>query len=235
MYGLARFGARYIPRLYRGLRRLARPRVLRRRPRVMRRKKTQNKIHSFVRWCDKDAVYTTAELGPNSIVSKAVVQNLTYQFKLDDVVNPTDFTNLYDSYKINKIQLFLEPTMNQTSSPATWPVQRKIAVVHDYTDAMPLTQEDDYLEYANCKRYNIVRNNAIKLTLYPKIKNIIENKDGGANAYTTLSSNKVWLDMDNDEVPHFGLKIFIPASVSVNDDQLFRVRAKYWLSCKNSK
>ena len=176
------------------------------------RKKTQNKVHTFVRWCDKDAVYTTAELGPNSIVSKATVQNLTYQFKLDDVVNPSDFTNLYDSYKINKIQLFLEPTANQTQTPTNYPVQRKIAVVHDYTDAFPLTQEDDYLEYSNCKRYNIVRNNAIKITLFPKIKNIIENVSGGANAYTTMSSNKVWLDMANDEVPHFGLKIFIPAS-----------------------
>lgn len=208
----------------------------RRRARRVYRKKTQNKVHTFVRWCDKDATYVTAELGPNSILSKATDQNLTYQFKLDNVVNPQDFTNLYDSYKINKIQLFLEPTANQTNTPVNYPVQRKIAVVHDYTDANPLTQEDDYLEYANCKRYNIVRNNAIKITLFPKIKNIIENVDGAATAYTSLSSNKVWLDMDNDEVPHFGLKIFVPASVlGSNEDQIFRVRAKYWISCKNSK
>lgn len=235
MYGLARFGARYIPRLFRGMRRLARPRVLRRRPRMMRRKKVTNKVHTFARWCDKDATYVTSELGPNVISETGSAQNLTYQFTLDQVVNPSDFTNLYDSYRINKIQLYLEPTANQTASPVAFPQNKKIRVVHDYTDAFPLTQEDDYLEYSNCKAYNAVRNGSIRITLYPKIKNIIENKAGGANAYTTVSSNKVWLDIDNDEVPHFGLKIFIPPNITSNGTEMFRVRAKYWLSCKNSK
>lgn len=238
MYGLARLGARYIPRLFRGMRRLARPRVLRRRPRVIRRKKTQNRVHSFVRWCDKDTTYVTSALGPNEIFETGSARHLTYQFKLDNVVNPSDFTNLYDMYKINKIQLFFEPSTNQTAyggSPVGLPIQKKMRVVHDYTDATPLANEDDYLEYANCKSYNIVRNNSIRITLYPKIKNIIENVGGGATAYTTLSSSKAWLDIDNDEVPHFGLKVFIPPNVMAEGQLMFKVRAKYWISCKNSK
>jgi len=200
------------------------------------RKKTQNRVHSFVRWCDKDSVYVTSALGPNYISETLADQHLTYQFKLDNVVNPSDFTNLYDSYKINKIQLFLEPLSNQTAYPSPGrPIQKKLRVVHDYTDATPLTNEDDYLEYSNCKSYNAIRNNAIKITLYPKIKNIIENVGGGANAYTTLSSNKVWLDMDSDEVPHFGLKIFVPGNIMNETNGLFNVRAKFWISCKNSK
>lgn len=213
--------------LYRRKRRNMRKRVY--------RKKTQNKVHSYIRWCDKDSTYVTSELGPNSISETLADQHLTYQFKLDNIVNPSDFTNLYDQYKINKIQLFLEPTANQTGAPVNNPVQRKLAVVHDYTDATPLASEDNYLEYSNCKRYNAIRNNAIKITLYPKIKNVVENVGGQTNAYTTMNSNRVWLDCDNDEVPHFGLKIFVPANISSNASPLFRVRAKFWLSFRNSK
>lgn len=205
------------------------------RKRVGYRKKTQNKVHTYIRWADKDSTYVTPELGPNQIVETGLNQNLTYQFKLDNVVNPSDFTNLYDQYRINKIQLFLEPTANQINQPVALPVQRKICVVHDYTDAFPLTQEDDYLEYSNCKRYNSIRNNAIKLTLYPKIKNVVENVGGSANAYTSMNSNRVWLDIQEDEVPHFGLKVFIPANISQVGSLVFRVRAKFWLSLRQSK
>lgn len=210
----------------------------RRRGRRVYRKKTQNKVHSFVRMCDKDSVYVTSALGPNQISETGANQHLTYQFKFDNLVNPSDFTNLYDMYKINKIQLMLEPewTSNGQFYNNLNIQNRKLRVVHDYTDATPLTDEDQYLEYANCKSYSPLRN--IKITLYPKIKNIIENVNGGATAYTTMSSNKAWLDMDNDEVPHFGLKIFVPANISNTAEvpvSLFRVRAKFWFSCKNSK
>jgi len=234
MYGLARFGARYIPRLYRGLRRLARPRVLRRRPRVMRRKKTGNKIHTFTRWCDKDTLY--GEKGPSQIVDTGSAQHLVYQFKLDNVVNPSDFTNLYDSYRINKIQLFLEPTADQANgSGVSYPVARKVRVVHDYNDANPLTSEDEYLEYSNCKSYFPFSKRGIKITLYPKINNIIENAGGAANAYTSMNSNRVWLNIANDEVSHFGIKMFVPGGLLPAGNLVYNVRAKYWLSCKNSK
>lgn len=234
MYGLARFGARYIPRLYRGLRRLARPRVLRRRPRVMRRKKTQNKVHSFVRWCEKDTLY--GEKGPSSVTETGADQHLAYQFKLDNVVNPSDFTNLYDMYRINKIVLYLERFRTTTGDGSAAPFNGRISVVHDYNDANPLTGEDQYLEYGNCKRYSVVGSGPIKITLYPKINNVIENALGAANAYTSMNSNRVWLNMANDEVSHFGLKIMVPGGMIATEGYtIFRVRAKYWLSCKNSK
>lgn len=230
-YGMARFASRFARRAVRTM--VRRPKTFRpRRPRMMR-KKTQNKIHSFVRWCDKDTTYGVT--GLNSIVETGSNQNLTYQFKLDNVVNPLDFTNLYDSYKINKITLFLEPTSNQTINYSQG-IQRKVCVVHDYNDANNLTQEDDYLEYSNCRRYSPLRQ--IKITLYPKLNNAIENVGGSVNAFTSMNANRVWLNINDDEVPHFGLKVFIPAGITTVGDppiQTFRVRAKYHISLKNSK
>lgn len=196
--------------------------------RVGGRKKTQNKVHTFVRWCDKDATYQTS-VGPNQIVETTADQNLTYAFQLSNCVNHSDFVNLYDRYKINKIQLFLEPFTNQTAYPATNLSNRKIRVVHDYTDNLPLTGEDDYLEYANCKSYNPVSGRTIKLTLYPKILNTV------LGGFTTQSSKNQWLSTADDDILHFGVKIFIPAFISSLGATIFRVRAKYWLSMCNSK
>jgi hypothetical protein len=129
----------------------------------------------------------------------------------------------------------MERIYNQTGDSAVSPYNQKISVVHDYNDANPLTQEDDYLEYSNCKRYNPIGNGAIKITLYPKINNIVENVGGASNAFTSMNSNKVWLNIQEDEVPHFGLKVFIPTGIATVGAAILRVRAKFDLSFKNSK
>jgi len=233
-YGMARFAARAARFVGRGLRRAPRPLYRPRRPRVVRRKKTANKVHSFVRWCDKDTTYGAA--GPNTISETGSDQNLAYQFKLDNVVNPADFTNLYDSYKINKITLHIEPLFTSTNQYFNNLniFSKKIRVVHDYNDANVLTQEDDYLEYSNCKSYSPTR--TIKVTLYPKIQSGMLNTGGAVNAFASQASSKLWLNVDNDEVPHFGVKVFIPEDIaSASEVLLFRVRARYHISLKNSK
>lgn len=197
------------------------------------RKKTQNKVHTFVRWCDKDTQYPGAS-GPSAISETGANQNLAYSFKLDNVVNPSDFTNLYDRYRITKVVLHLTRFRNSTGDATSSPYNRKILVVWD-DDANVLTQEDDYLEFGNCKRYNIIGNGDIKLTLYPKLSAPLLNAGGSVNAYQSIPSSKQWLKIEDDDIPHFGLKIFVPGQVAPEGYGLFQVRAKFWMSFKNSR
>lgn len=200
-----------------------------------RKKKIVNKVHRYLRWSDKDTQFPGAT-GPVVINASPADQNLAYSFKLDNVVNPSDFVNLYDQYRINKVTIYLERQLNQTGTvTVNSPNNQRIRVVHDYNDNNVLTQEDDYLEYSNCKSYQIIGNGSIKITLYPKINNIVENVGGSASAFTSMNSNKVWLNIAEDEVPHFGIKMFIPAYVTSEGVTLFKVRAKFDLSFKNSK
>lgn len=232
-YGMARFASRFARRAVRSMVRRKPARAFVRRRRVGR--KTQNKVHSFLRWCDKDTSYVSS-IGPSTITETGANQHLSYQFILDNLVNPTDFTNLYDQYRINKIMLFLEPQYDQTQGVGSaGPISKKIRVVHDYNDATPLTDEDQYLEYSNCKSYAPWSRRGIKITLYPKVNNVLENKTGSPNAFSSVNSNKLWLNIADDEVPHFGLKIFIPGGMVATDGIMFRVRAKFHISLKNSK
>lgn len=235
-YAMARFGARYLPRLARyGLRTLRRiPRLFRRRRPMMRKvKKTKNKVHTFIRWCDKDSLYPSAS-GPSSIVETQSDQNLVYTFKLDNLVNVSDFTNLYDVYKINKVTMYLERASTDSGDGSSAPNNKKMCVVWD-DDGDALAGEDAYLEYSNCRRYNIVGQGSIKLTLYPKISTPILNVGGATNAFHSISSSRNWLKIEDDDVPHFGFKIFIPAGVDEVNRELFKVRVKFHMSFKGSK
>lgn len=208
--------------------------VRRRRYGRRRFRKTVNKIHTFVRWCDKDTTYGI--YGPNTITETGATQHLTYQFKLDNVAGVSDFTNLYDGYKINKVQLFLEPQYDQAQGVGSaGPISKKIRVVHDYNDATPLSDEDEYLQYGNCKSYFPWSRYGIRITLYPKINNIVENVLGGANAFTSMNSNRQFINIASDELPHFGVKMMIPGGMLANETVAFRVRAKMWLSMRGTK
>lgn len=216
-------------------RRIARRKfTVRKARRVYRRKKVANQVHRYIRWNDKDTVFSTT--GPTVINTNSFAnQNLSYSFKLRDVVNAVDFTSLYDMYRINKITLYLERYWNVGGdSISVAPYNQKIRVVHDYNDNNTLTQEDDYLEYSNCKSYNTVGNGAAKIVLYPKVAQVVENV-GGTQGFNAVSSNKMWFNTVDDQIPHFGIKMFIPQGGNNNGSAIFKVRARFDLSFKNSK
>lgn len=206
----------------------------RRGKRRMMRKKVTNMVHRFIRWSDKDTLFPSTS-GPSFINASATDQHLTYSFKLRNVVNAVDFTSLYDQYRINKITIHFERLLNSTGDTiAATPYNQKIRVVHDYNDNNALANEDDYLEYSNCKSYNIIGNGTPKVTLYPKLAQVIENV-GGTQGFNAVPSNKVWLNTVDDQIPHFGIKVFVPGGTTTVGYGLFKVRVRFDLSFKNSK
>lgn len=197
-------------------------------------KRITDHIHRYVRWAATEQNFPDAS-GPAIIAAQNTNQNLSYSFKLRNVVNAVDFTSLYDLYRINKITIYLEPFNNLTGdSVVIQPQNIRIRVVHDYNDNNVLTSENDYLEYSNCKSYQIVTGKVQKIVLYPKVAQIIENV-GGSQGFNAFASNKVWLNTVDDQVPHFGIKMFIPGYVAPPNQNIMNVRVKFDMSFKNSK
>lgn len=179
--------------------------------------KVQNIVHNFKRTCLIEDIALTN-------VHKA------YSFTLSQLPNVGEFTTLFDTYRINKIVLTIEPAMesNQMTSPQL--ISRKwLRVVHDYDDANVLANENQYFEYANMKSYDCLK--AAKIVLYPKIARQIFN---GALTTAYGQEGKVWLDSASPDVPHYGIKMFIPA-LGIDNSFQFRVRATYYISCKQTR
>lgn len=186
----------------------------------MAKRVISNQIHNFRKQIMLD---TISESGTN--------QHLGYQFNLAQLADEIDFKNMYDSYRIKKVVLSLEPVLQGSNGNATPPYNYRIRVVHDYDDVTPLTSETQYLEYGGCKSHLVTSQRLINIPLYPKIQQFLQ-----ATPNAVLRPVKSgWIPTSHDTVEHLGLKIFVPTIGITNGYGIFRVRATFIMQFKNTK
>lgn len=205
--------------------------------------------HHFKRWTfipgyfnapDHDVFEELA--GKLYITSQAVIDGwISFNFKLTDLPNYTEFTNLYDQYRINKVVLKLFPSQNVNQFHAyadpLFPVNYltlPVMSVIDYNDGQPLA-EQDLQQYTHCKYHKFP--NAVSITLTPACQGIVSRDDTTSNIISGQPLFKKWLSCDQATIEHFGVKMFIPnvgaGGSSTNNTVRFSVKACYYISCKN--
>lgn len=210
-YGMSaiRAFARQATRLRRG--------TLRRR--VFRRNRigAERGVYHFKRWA-------------NSFTVNGNAVHLPYQqawvMALSDLPAVTDFSNLFDHYRINKVVykffLRIDPSA-QSAATASFP---KLYTAVDYDDNTPLTQAE-MRQHPNCKISVLNPNRAVTRILSPSTL--------GLTYLSAVSSTfspqwKKWVDMANTGVPHYGLKWNIDDFTNTN--YRLDVEACYYFSVK---
>lgn len=202
-----------------GLRRSRR--YARRRPRVSRavvarmyrrvRPRGMTGVHIFKRTTQLSAI--TA-----SISSLGVQNNIAtaYQFNLNQLPNATEFTNLFDQYKILKAKISFVPGGNMALiSPlsgvsSSFGFGRFLSAI-DYDDATAPADENTLLQYEqpNLKITSPMRTHTRYIN--PKVLAAIYQ----SAISTSYESRKApWLDVGNPSVPHYGLKVWVNAPLS---------------------
>lgn len=155
----------------------------------------------------------------------------TYAFKFNQLPNYADFLNMYDAYKIKKIILRIEPTgtVNDMVNMSTMS-NKYIRVVHDYDDSLPLVNESDYFEYQNMKSYSAI-GKAFKIVLYPRLISLTYRTE---STLGQSQSKSRLIDMQQQDVPHLGLKIFFPG-IGRNGLLAWRVFGTMMFVCKDTR
>jgi hypothetical protein len=152
-------------------------------------------------------------------------------FRLDDLPNYTEFTSLFDQYRIAKVKLEFIPTFNcsnlydmQNGNPLVPNIQSAI----DYDD-ISLANEDAILQY---QTRVLTRGEQIHTrTLKPKPQ-IAAYNSALAFGYASAATNP-WIDTSSPDVPHYGLKVYIdPVTLNETSTWLYRVIATYWLEVR---
>lgn len=202
-------------------RRPLRKRTYRRRARTRtsRAAKTVNvkkDIHYFKRFTYKSTI-----TGDVSRVAKGALT-----FKLDDVPGLSDFTSLFDYYKITGVQLkfttYLDPN-SQAAGNAYYPKMYSTIDLDD--DSAPLSS-DDLRQRQSCKIRWLAPNRSYNFFLRPRyLKNVYIS--GVANGYE-LGRNQ-WLDLSNTNVPHYGFK-YVIENLNPDLSQAVQVEACYYLA-----
>lgn len=189
------------------------------RPHKQLRRQLIPKIYNFKR---------TVDLGNINASSAADVLGVMF-FKLNDMSGYTEFTSLFDQYKIYKVKVQWFPLQTQATVGAASAVTPFILTAVDYDDKVAPASGSVLLEYANMRTHSFFKNFAITLRPKPQLTAITQT--GGATG-VALAPNNVWLDAASSSVEHYGFKYCIP-QVSANNIAGWRLIAHYFVTLKN--
>lgn len=155
----------------------------------------------------------------------------SFAFALADIPNITSLSALFDQYRIDRIQFRLRSRnpalfmMNQASPnySATCPL---IVLDRDDNSApstlSELKQYDNCQVISSCDSIDIIFEPSTAVALYA---------GGVFSGYKVETDSDGWVDMANTTVPHYGLKVGIPALVATTTSRLdWDIEAWYGVS-----
>jgi len=181
----------------------------------------QGKVHTFVRSNNNGELPKT----PGD-------QGYATIFSLNQLPSSSDFTNLFDQYKITRVDMTFEMDIADGSLNSTTRYPR-IVVAPDFNNqSAPLT-ENELLQYEQCKKFQFSAvNRRMTVSLQPKIAATVF-RTGVTSAYQMMSSG--WMDVAVPDVPHYGVRYFVTNHNTSNfGGNNIRVFVKYYLSFKNA-
>lgn len=153
-----------------------------------------------------------------------------FRFRLSDLPSATDFTNLYERYKITGVKLRFVPVASTESSigsastfmsPLAIAINRgAITTTADDRTFDQLMENQDVRIFTTLKPFNVY-------IPYPKFY-------APADGITTAQEKGGWLNSKTATVHHFGLNYAWQQTVATTANQCaFRVIATYYMKCAN--
>lgn len=169
--------------------------------------------------------------------------SLSLGFCLTDLPNVSEFTTLFDDYKICGIALKIYPlaTNSNTESTAVSDSPQNNGWLHHITDDNDysgITASDVGIDairqYANYRVVNLARRKPIKRYIKPKIA--IAGYDGVTTS-SIYNTRPQWINTGSTSVPHYAWKgcFEIYNNADSATYQLFKIEATYYVGFKNWK
>lgn len=218
------------------IRRAARRMLLKRRKPMMRRRAgaLRRQVHSFKRLVSFGTVTASQSPATGTIPVRTAIS-----FPLNLVPNSTEYTALYDQYRINAISFRAVPKASQfqggTSGSANPLGYGQVISVIDYDDSTTPVTKDSLMEYGSVK---FTRSSSMhKRYFKPKI---LQRAQINAVTDGNVSAKATWIDTLNPDVQHYGIKLFIDAptvpNVATDSSSIsYDLYAVYYMTFKNTR
>jgi len=210
--------------------RLARKLARRRIPTITWSSNADSIIYRYRQYCD------SALLSYTGVTSTTITDSCyAWQFQLNMIPQVATFTSLYDEYRIDGVEFTLVPraNINIASGNLAGTGQNTVAnaylprliIAKDHDDATVPASYNALREYGNSKEYYVQNGRVIKVYIKPAVAQQIYNGVTSANS----ERFSPWIDCANNNVPHYGIKVALPASAIANYITL-DVTVRYLLS-----
>lgn len=165
-------------------------------------------IHKFRRMGRSSNLALAANLGS---VAKA------FNFNFAEIVNNTEFTNLYDQYRIDFVTVSIawspKTTIALAPNNLAQPLYPIIYYCKDYDDNAVPTSLTSFKEKGNLRHFRLLPNRIHKIHVKPAVQKMLINQigvPGAAITFADVSTGPVWnkkVDCNNPTLPHLGLKM----------------------------
>lgn len=202
-----------------------RRRVTRKYKKIYVRSKPSSLVHSFKRMM-RDGLTTAG----NVAYAPLVATFSSGYINLAQVVNSTDFANLYDQYRINfvvlKFWLRIDPSA-QTAGTASFP---KLYWYRDYDDATAPAGLNEMRENAKCKVAVLHPNRPITIKFKPNTLQLIY-QSAVANQFKPVFGQ--WIDMTTTNTGHYGIKYCVDDLTNTN--YRLDTEATFYFQCRQPR
>lgn len=201
------------------------------RPRRFKRRRAKKRMMGFTRGPSQNTIYRYKRtVTYPAITATDAVVSAGQAFALSDLPDYTEFTNLYDQYRITRIIIRMIPVASTQYNAA--PQVYCTPTIHhviDYDDANAPTSLAILQEYQNYRRQSMVK--PFKRSFIPCIGQIIYYNLAGSG-YSSRA--RTWLDCAYNAIPHYGFKYWIDAQTVLGLGIFtYQYEATFYISCKN--
>lgn len=188
-----------------------------------RRRTRGNKqpVHYFKRHVDRGTITSD---------SSGTATTGGLHFKLEDVPNYSEFTALYDAYKICAVKVNFIPISNVTYSPdgtatASWSINyERMFTAIDCNSSSVGSTIDELRQYRNCKwsKNNVVHSRFF----YPKVQQTVET-----SIPSETTGKQPWISTTSASCSYYGLKYAFEQTNNDNNPR-YRVECVYYMKFK---
>lgn len=180
-------------------------------------RRARNPAHHFKRTWFEENYFSTGATAPT-------LAGLNYQLNM--LPNASEFANLYDMYRVNKVVVKIIPKVSEIGMVLGATNNSAGVQVHsalDFDDSAAPTNVAQLTQYATHK---MTRGNQIHTRVFtPKCELTAGSASVAPKAYQ-------WLDTADLTVPHFGMKLIIP-TISTSTIIYYDYSVTMYFSCKN--
>lgn len=157
--------------------------------------------------------------------------NTNFTFALSDLANYTEFTGLYDQYKICGIKAVITPRFTETDYDKQ--CNTHLWSVIDYNDSGNLTSASNANEYSTCVQKPILKRHS---RYFKPACQVLMNTTQATEptAWIGMPKFNQWLPTANPDVKHYALKTFAIATGAGGNITL-DVAFTYYVGCKSVK
>lgn len=170
--------------------------------------------------------HTITNSGFQAIPSASGVYN---SWNLGQLPNSTDFTSLYDKYKICAIKIKYVFNRNSSDTVTANHELPTLCTVYDDNDTNALSNETEAVEYAN---YRVNRLDRV-VSRYFKPKCL--NKDAGGDS--VIEAKRRWISREDNTHIHHGMKVGIDVVGTATGTTIgtLKVYTTFYVGCRTPK